>query len=144
MSYHVLVAVDSSGPSREAVDYVLSRHAEDTITALHVLDPADLARYEGVDDGVLVDFGEIQQQRRTEGEELVESIRDRAADRGVDLSTELVIGRPARAIVDYVEDNGVDHVVIGSHGRSGASRILLGSVAESVARRSPVPVTIVR
>ncbi|GAB7020902.1 hypothetical protein JCM18750_37640 [Halostagnicola bangensis] len=38
----------------------------------------------------------------------------------------------------------VDHIVIGSHGRSGPSRVLLGSVTERVARRAPVPVTIVR
>lgn len=38
----------------------------------------------------------------------------------------------------------VDHVAVGSHGRSGVSRLLLGSVAESVMRRPPVPVTVVR
>ena len=52
--------------------------------------------------------------------------------------------RPADAILDYVEANDVDHVIMGSHGRSGISRILLGSVAEIVARRSPAPVTVVR
>ncbi|MFW6265865.1 MAG: universal stress protein, partial [Halanaeroarchaeum sp.] len=44
----------------------------------------------------------------------------------------------------YVEETDVDHVVIGSHGRSGVGRILLGSVAERVVRRSPTPVTVVR
>jgi nucleotide-binding universal stress UspA family protein len=46
--------------------------------------------------------------------------------------------------VDYAAEHDIDHIVVGSHGRTGASRILLGSVAETVARRSPVPVTIVR
>jgi len=44
----------------------------------------------------------------------------------------------------YAEDLDVDHIVMDSHGRSGASRVLLGSVAETVTRRSPVSVTIVR
>jgi len=54
------------------------------------------------------------------------------------------VGRPARAIEECAEEAAVDHVVIGSHGRDGIARILLGSVAETVVRRSPVPVTAVR
>jgi len=56
----------------------------------------------------------------------------------------VVVGRPAREITDELESGEYDHVVMGSHGRSGVSRILLGSVAETVLRRSPVPVTVVR
>ena len=44
----------------------------------------------------------------------------------------------------YAEENDIDHIVVGSHGRGGVSRMLLGSVAETVARRSSVPVTIIR
>ena len=72
------------------------------------------------------------------------SATQRAAERGVDLQTAIETGRPSRMIVSYAEENDIDHIVIGSHGRTGASRILLGSVAESVTRRSSVPVTIVR
>ncbi len=46
------------------------------------------------------------------------------------------VGHPARTVVN--------HVVVGSHGREGVSRLLLGSVAEKIVRRSPVPVTVVR
>lgn len=56
----------------------------------------------------------------------------------------VVIGNVAPSIIDYIEDNDVDMVVIGSHGRSKMSRILLGSVAASVTRRSPVPVLVYR
>ena len=52
-------------------------------------------------------------------------------------------GKPTRVIVDYAEDEFIDHVVMGSHGRQGVSR-LLGSVAKTVVRRSPVPVTVTR
>lgn len=62
----------------------------------------------------------------------------------MDLTAVTEFGRPARTIVEYVEDHDVDHVVVGSHGRSGLSRTLLGSVAERVVRRSSVPVTVVR
>ena len=49
-----------------------------------------------------------------------------------------------REIIGFAEDNDVSHIVIGSHGRTGASRVLLGSVAQTVVRRAPTPVTVVR
>jgi nucleotide-binding universal stress UspA family protein len=53
-------------------------------------------------------------------------------------------GHAAKTIVRYAEENDVDHIVMGSTGRSGISRVLLGSVAESVTRRAPCSVVIVR
>jgi nucleotide-binding universal stress UspA family protein len=61
-----------------------------------------------------------------------------------EVETAVGFGSPARTILDYVDEHGVDHVVMGSHGRSGISRLLVGSVAETVVRRAPCPVTIVR
>jgi len=60
----------------------------------------------------------------------------------VETATE--VGQPSRTIVAYAQEHDLDHVVIGSYGRKGLSRVLLGSVAELVVRRSPVPVTVVR
>jgi nucleotide-binding universal stress UspA family protein len=68
----------------------------------------------------------------------------RAEEHGVPVHRETIVGVPSRAIVEWAEENEVDGVVIGSHGREGVSRVLLGSVAETVVRRSPVPVTVVR
>jgi len=65
-------------------------------------------------------------------------------EHGGPIETAVVVGRPAREIVRYADDHDIDQIVMGSHGRDRASRVLLGSVAETVARRAPVPVTIVR
>ncbi|MFC6988838.1 universal stress protein [Haloplanus sp. GCM10025708] len=70
--------------------------------------------------------------------------RERVGETDCELRTELVVGKPEREIVDYVDQEDVDHVVMGSHGRSGLDRLLLGSVAETVVRRVRVPVTVVR
>ena len=67
-----------------------------------------------------------------------------AAEQGREIETIRVTDRPARAIVDYADEEGVDHIVIGSHGRTGVTRVLLGSVAEKVVRRAHCPVTVVR
>ena len=63
---------------------------------------------------------------------------------GIGFGLETVDGKPAREIVSYAEKGDVDHIVMGSRGRSGLSRLLLGSVAETVVRRAPTPVTVVR
>ena len=54
------------------------------------------------------------------------------------------MGQPSDVIVEYAEEEGIDHVVMGSHGRSGLSKIVVGSVAESVIRDSQATVTIAR
>jgi nucleotide-binding universal stress UspA family protein len=77
-------------------------------------------------------------------EDRLEDARERAAEAGVEVATDIDTGRPARTIVDYAEEHDVDGIVMGSHGRDGVARVLLGSVAETVVRRSPIPVTIVR
>ena len=59
------------------------------------------------------------------------------------VSTVAMAGPAADVILDYAEKNGVDVIVISSHGRSGVSRVLLGSTADKVLRRSRVPVFLV-
>ncbi|HUG37476.1 MAG TPA: universal stress protein [Candidatus Limnocylindrales bacterium] len=59
---------------------------------------------------------------------------------GIDCETALLTGWPAAAIVDYARDKAIDLIVIGTHGRTGVSRALLGSVAEHVVRTAPCPV----
>ena len=59
------------------------------------------------------------------------------------VSTVAMVGPAADVILDYVAANGVDVIVLSSHGRSGVSRVLLGSTADKVLRRSLVPVFLV-
>jgi nucleotide-binding universal stress UspA family protein len=53
-------------------------------------------------------------------------------------------GRPGTEIVDFAVDNNIDLIVMASHGRSGISRLLLGSIAEEVMRKAPCPVLVVK
>ncbi len=67
----------------------------------------------------------------------------KALERDVQLITELRSGSPAHEIVAYASRNAIDMIVIGAHGCTGLSRVLLGSVAEAVMRRAPCPVLVV-
>ena len=62
----------------------------------------------------------------------------------VDFEHRYLEGGPVREIVDFAARENVDLIVMGSHGRTGLSRLLMGSVAEGVARRAPCPVLIVK
>lgn len=136
---HVLVPVDGSEPSDTALDHAFEQFSTDSITALYVMDPVDGATAWGP--GSADDWMSAAEER---AEMVLGEAKDNAADAGIDIVTESVVGRPARTIVDYAEEHDADHIVIGSHGRDGISRVLLGSVAETVVRRSPIPVTVIR
>jgi nucleotide-binding universal stress UspA family protein len=76
--------------------------------------------------------------------QLLEEARELAAEYDREVSTTSQIGDPMRIIVDYAVEEDIDHVVMGAHGRPEEDRSIFGSVAEIVARRAPVPVTLVR
>lgn len=136
----VLVPIDGSEQSTTALEYAAETFDPDELLLLHVIDPVE-AGYSAA--ATMPGYSEEwYENRKAEAETLFADATDRLGDRAV--RTEIEVGRPSRTIVSYVEQNDVDHVVMGSHGRSGMTRILLGSVAESVVRRSPIPVTIVR
>jgi nucleotide-binding universal stress UspA family protein len=137
----VLIPYDGSERADEAIAYAASEHASDEIVLLHVLDFVE-AGYNAPPDTVVPGYWEEwYEEAEANGRELLADAAD-AFDGEVE--TEVVVGRPARTILEYAEDEGVEAIVMGSHGRDGLSRILLGSVAETVVRRASVPVTVVR
>ncbi|WP_135824697.1 universal stress protein [Halorussus ruber] len=78
--------------------------------------------------------------RREEGEEATAEIVEKAEERGLDAVTAIEEGKPAATIVNYADDEQMDMVVMGTHGRSGVDRYVLGSVTEQVVRKSETPV----
>ncbi|AXR77232.1 universal stress protein [Natrarchaeobaculum sulfurireducens] len=144
MTDHVLVPVDDSEKSIDALEFACTEYPSASITALHVVDPGDFYAATGVEGGAMANYEQIKAHHENYAEEILESARKRAADHGREIETKQLVGGVSRTIVEYAADHDVDHIAVGSHGRTGASRILLGSVAETIARRSPVPVTIVR
>ncbi|WP_122090161.1 universal stress protein [Halalkalicoccus subterraneus] len=133
----ILVPIDDSEPARTALRYAHETFPESEITALHVI-PVEGYWGAFADDPESIPGHE---KAREHAENLLKEARDEI-DAGVEMR--VVTGHVAPEIVDFAGKGEFDAVVIGSHGRTGATRILLGSVAETVARRSPVPVTIVR
>lgn len=146
MAENVLVPVDKSEEARKAFEWALEEFEDARITVLHVVDLSDPEYFENAVETAGEDVGEDRYEGvLSETENFLQGFVDQAEEHGLEASYDYRKGGSAsREIVGYADDNDVDHIVIGSHGRSGAARVLLGSVAENVTRRSPVPVTVVR
>lgn len=136
----VLVPIDDSDPARNAIEFAAKEHPDAEIIALHVIGLQGGAYGEGA----MFAYDELMEAQEERAEGLLEEVSAIAAEHDVEITTETIVGQPSREIVDYADEHDIDRIVIGSHGRTGASRVLLGSVAERVVRRAPMPVTIVR
>jgi nucleotide-binding universal stress UspA family protein len=141
---HHLVPIDGSEQSTKALEYAFSVFPDVETTVLHAIDPMETHYGEGQLVHSEAEYEQIQQQAK----QLLVDAEDFAQEFDGNVTTTTTVewgpNQPADAILNYIDDNDVDHVIMGSHGRSGVSRVLLGSVAETVARRSPAPVTVVR
>jgi len=142
MGKHVLVPADGSEQSKKALEHALAEFPDAEITVLNVIDPIDVGYSSTV--GMPGYSEEWYEESKENAEQLFDDAQETADEHGVTLVTETELGRPSQVIVKYADENDVDQIIMGSHGRSGVSRILLGSVAETVVRRSPIPVTVVR
>ena len=85
-------------------------------------------------------FGKKEKQ----AQRYLERIAKTMAAKGINVSTEVLLWKPAEAIVGYAKQYGCDLIVMASHGRSGPSRWAYGSVADKVLRSSCIPVLIIR
>lgn len=94
--------------------------------------------------GMSKDKVDVLDVLQREGEELVEEIASKLSDAGVKTKTSCTRGKPHRAICSYAENNDIDLIAMGTHGRSGVQRQLIGSVTEKVVRTSDTPVLTVR
>lgn len=133
----ILVPTDGSDCSEVAVDHA-AQFAAGTGATLHAINAVDLRVAAAGNAAVVLD--RLEESGRRLLEETASAARAAAPAGSLDVETELVRGSPQRSIVDYADERDVDCIVMGTHGRTGIGRYLLGSVAERVVRLAEVPV----
>ena len=142
----IVVALDGSKSSRwalyEAVE--LAQLAQARLHAVYVVHPWCVSQYAGY-----VDPGQLRKVLLEDGRVALEEARRVMAGRGVPGDTEMDETENAtddvpRCLSRCVQRQGADLMVMGTHGRHGVGRLLLGSVAEAFLRRADVPVLLVR
>jgi nucleotide-binding universal stress UspA family protein len=89
---------------------------------------------------VHIDAEQVLETQREACGNVVDDLADRAIDAGLEVSTAVRAGIPHETIVEYARERDVDLVVMGTHGRTGFRRFMLGSVAERVIKSADVPV----
>jgi nucleotide-binding universal stress UspA family protein len=139
----ILCATDFSDTAEAAWEMAceLARSHGASLVLVHVF--VDLPAYSlGEAPGTAV--VRVWEEQRTWVQRALDERTSAAAARGLAVRSRLETGSPATAIADAAEAEGADLVVIGTHGRTGLNRLVIGSVAERVVRIAPCPVLTVK
>ncbi len=139
MASRILVPYDGSDLANEALRFAFESFPDATIEIFYVVEPFAAHTDAGVESG----RKRWQDKAEEYANDVFESALSVANEFDTAVETEWRYGRPGHVIVSHLDDGDYDHVVMGSHGRSGVERLLLGSVAEMVVRRASIPVTII-
>lgn len=143
----ILVPTDGSDVAEIAVEHAidLAETYDATLHALYVVDTdaMDLSlgseQVDRIRAGQFSEMDDLEQKARNATGRVIRQ----AEEHGIPTVEQIAAGRPHTVITNYAEDNGVDMIVMGSHGRGGVRRMLLGSVAERVLRTARIPVLVV-
>lgn len=130
----ILLPTDGSEGAEAALEHALDL-AEKYEAELHIVYVADI-RVDSTTDMWANMLGQLEEI----GEEATSTIAKRVEKTGVEVVTEVIRGIPHEEINSYVDENDIDLITMGTHGRTGIDRLLLGSVTEKVIRTSKKPV----
>ena len=132
----ILLPTDGSEGNRRAIDHAIAiaDEVDATVHALHVVNTSE---YDGLKRSALDSL-------EASGTDALERVEDAASRTSVEVQTYLEHGSPYRKVLATVDDVDADAIIMGTSGRTGLDRVLLGSVAERVLREATVPVTTVR
>ncbi|RQG95692.1 universal stress protein [Natrarchaeobius oligotrophus] len=137
----VLVPTDGSDTVTRTLDHGLPIATDNdaTVHALYVIDSrmTAAAGEENAD--------AVERTLEEDGRDAVAAVEERAAAAGLETVTDLRKGTPAKTILEYADERGIDLIVIGTEGKSPRQKVTsLGSVSERVVDNAPVPVFVVR
>lgn len=137
MIERILLPTDGSEAAENAVDraYELAEKFDAKLHALYVIEMEALPTFANLDSEP------VREAHRRRAEDLLAEIEENAPD-GVDVTTVIEEGHAEKYIVEYAEENDIDVITMGTHGREGLGRVLIGSVTERVVREAPCSVMV--
>jgi len=138
---NIVIATDGSENSKKAISYGIgiAKLSGATVHTLYVVDTSAFS-------SIPMDGGweEMYEVLKKEGEKAVSEVRELGEASGVNVRDVILEGHPSSEIITFAENNDADIIVVGTLGKTGLDRFLMGSVAEKVMRSSKIPVLIVR
>jgi nucleotide-binding universal stress UspA family protein len=138
---NILIATDGSENTQRAISYgiEIAKLSGATVHALYVVNTSPI-----ISDYWTIGKKNIYEIVKSEGEEAVSEVKKIGEASGVEVKEVVLDGYPSTAIIDFAENNNIDLIVMGTLGKTGLDKLLIGSVAEKVVRGSKVPVMVVR
>jgi nucleotide-binding universal stress UspA family protein len=150
----IMVATDGSELTKKAVDSAIeiTKLNEAKLYAVHVVAPGDFAITQNEPKASITQNEprdaewkkEIKEHLTTQGKEATAYVKNVGKAANIEVESVILEGNPADEIVDFAEKNEIDLIVMGTLGKTGIKRFLLGSVAENVVRHSKKAVLVVR
>jgi len=142
----ILLAIDGTKFSEAATQAVAQTIApkDCEILVLQAVEPLAYSTPPQMAPGYAPEMAQKREEQRKEAKALVAAAADSLQTAGFQVDTRVVEADPRNAILDAAEESNTDLIVLGSHGRKGIQKFLIGSVAESVARHARCSVMIVR
>jgi nucleotide-binding universal stress UspA family protein len=139
---HILVPTDFSEYADQALTYAMSlaKILQARLTLLHVIHLTPLAMGDIGASGLVSYLEEME----TDANQRMQALLGRVHQEGLEGETSTVQGVPFQSIVDMASNKDIDLIVMGTHGRTGLTHVLTGSVAEKVVRLAPCPVLVTR
>jgi nucleotide-binding universal stress UspA family protein len=139
---NILIPTDGSERANVAADHAIAiaTQFDATLHVLSVIDSRDLE----ITTPTEIDIDQLRATYREQSETAVDEVVRRATEADRPTTTDIQIGVPHQTITDYVAEHDIDLVVMGTHGRTGLNRALLGSVVEQVLRTAKAPILAVR
>jgi nucleotide-binding universal stress UspA family protein len=140
---NIVIATDGSENTQKAISYgiEIAKLSGATVHALYVVDTSSFSSIPMSTEGGWEAMYEIL---KAEGGKAVSEVKKQGEAAGVEVREVVLEGHPVNEIIEFAENNDVDLIVLGTLGKTGFDRFLLGSVAEKVVRSSHVPVMVVR
>jgi nucleotide-binding universal stress UspA family protein len=138
----ILIATDGSETAKEAAEFGIEMFgcSGAKVYALYVIDTTP---YRSIPLDQLWSKDVLEEFENT-GHEATSYIEKIGKAAGVEVESRVLKGNPAQKIVNFAEDNDIDMIVVGSLGKTGYERVILGSVSEKVVRHAKIPVLVVR
>ncbi|MDY6765242.1 MAG: universal stress protein [Halobacteria archaeon] len=141
MYSNILIPTDGSEGTHKAVEHAIDI-AQRYDAALHVLYVVNTSAYSTLPADT--NWQSVIEALEKEGKRAVKEIEEKVEDSGLKVHRSIQQGVPHKTILEYAEENDIDMIVMGTHGKTGIDRLLLGSVTEKVVRSSEIPVLTVR
>ena len=134
----ILCPVDFSDTSMNAANNAInfSMEIKAEITFIHIIDIQALQNIGDLSGGGINDINLLIEEEKP----VLSKLKDECDKKGIKVKTILTHGEPVSVILETIKEGGHDLIIMGTHGKSGLTRLVLGSIAENVVRKSDIPV----